>query len=231
MWLQHWENYYWKKQCDEFILKCFKYWPQGYQRKFLKIYTFPSLEVNHFFLYRIFQFSSVQSRSRVQLFVTPWTVACHASLSITNPQSLLKHMSIESVVPSNHLILCRPLLLPSIFPSIRVFSDESVLRIRWPKYWSFSFSISPSNEYSGLISFRKDWLDFQSKGLSRVFSSTTQIRHDYSYIPPHTTPPGHHLRLGSLSYIATSHHLTPDHLCKYVDATVPFISLSPATTV
>ena len=89
---------------------------------------------------------------------TPWTAAHQASLSITNPQSLLKLMSIESVMPSNHLILCRPLLLPpSIIPSIRVFSNESVLRIRWPKYWSFSFNISPSNEYSGLISFRIDW--------------------------------------------------------------------------
>ena len=104
--------------------------------------------------------SSVQSLSRVQLFETPWTAACHAFLSITNSQSLLKLMSIESVMPSNHLILCHHLLLlPSIFPSIRVFSSESVLCIRWPKYWSFSFSISPSNEHSGLISFRMDWLD------------------------------------------------------------------------
>ena len=100
------------------------------------------------------QFSSVQSLSRVQLFATPWTTARRASLS------LLKLMSIESVMPSNHLILCHPLLLPpSIFPSIRVFSNESVLHIRWPKYWSFSFSISLSNEYSELIFFRMDWLD------------------------------------------------------------------------
>ena len=105
-------------------------------------------------------FSSVQSLSRVQLFATPWTVARQASLSITNSQSLLKLVSIESVLPSNHLILCCPLLLlPSVFPSIRVFSNESALHIRWPKYLSFSFSISPSNEYSGLISFRMDWLD------------------------------------------------------------------------
>ena len=104
-------------------------------------------------------FSSVQSLSHVRLFVTPWTAAGQASLSITNSRNSLKLMSIESVMPSNHLILCHPLLLlPSIFPSIRVFSNESVLRIR-PKYWSFSFSISPSNEYSGLISFRMDWLD------------------------------------------------------------------------
>ena len=104
--------------------------------------------------------SSVQSLSHVWLFATPWAAARQASLSIANSQSLLKLMSIESVMPSNHLIFCCPLLLPpSIFPSIRVFSNESALRIRWPKYWSFNFSISPSNEYSGLISFRMDWLD------------------------------------------------------------------------
>ena len=106
------------------------------------------------------QFSSVQSLSHVRLFETPWTAARQASLSITNSWSLLKLMFIESVRPSNHLILCHPLLLPpSIFPRIRVFSNESVLCIRWPKYWSFSFSISPSNEYSLLISFRMDWFD------------------------------------------------------------------------
>ena len=98
--------------------------------------------------------------SHVQLFVTPWTAACQASLSITNSRSLLKLMSIESVMPSNHLILCHPLLLlPSMFPSIRVFSNESVLHIRWPKYWSFSSNTSPSNEHSGLISFRMNWLN------------------------------------------------------------------------
>ena len=120
-----------------------------------------------------------QSLSHVQLFVTPWTAACLSSLSITNSQSLLKLTSIESVMPSNHLILCRPLLLPlSIFPSIRIFSSESVLHIRGPKYWSFSFSISPSNEYSGLISFRwTGWISLQSKGLSRVFSSPTVQKH------------------------------------------------------
>ena len=102
---------------------------------------------------------SVQSLSRVRLFATPWTAARQGSLSIANSRSLLKLMSIESVMPSNHLILCHPLLLPpSIFPSIRVFSSEAALGIRWPKYWSFSFSISPSNEYSGLVSFRMDWL-------------------------------------------------------------------------
>ena len=106
------------------------------------------------------QFSSVQSLSHVPLFATPWTAACQASLSINTSPSLLKPSSIESVMPSNHLTLCRPLhLLPSVFPSIRVFSKESVLCIRWPKCWSFSFSISHSNEYSGLISFRMDWLD------------------------------------------------------------------------
>ena len=127
---------------------------------------------------------TVQSLSHVQLFATPWTAAGQASLSITNSQSLRKLMSIESVMPSSHLILCCPLLLPpSIFPNIRVFSNESVLRIRWPKYWSFSFSISPSNECSGLISFRKlgltGWISLQSKGLSRVFSNTTVQKHQF----------------------------------------------------
>ena len=107
-----------------------------------------------------YQFSSVQSLSHIRLFATPWTTACQASLSITNSWSLLKLMSIELVMPSNHLILCCPLLLlPSIFPSIRIVSNESVLCISCPKYWSFSFSISPSNDYSGLISFRIDWFD------------------------------------------------------------------------
>ena len=106
------------------------------------------------------QFSSVQSLSRIRLFATPWTAARQASLSITNSQSLPKFMFIESVMPSSHLILCHPLLLlPSIFPSIRVFSNESAFSIRWPKNWNFSFNISPSNEYSGLISSRIDWLE------------------------------------------------------------------------
>ena len=114
----------------------------------------------HTHIYIYTYISSVQSFSLVWLFVTPWTTASQASLSITNSLSLLKLMSIESVMPSNYPILCHPLLLlPSIFPSIRVFSNESVLHIRWTKYWSFSFSISPSNEYSGLISFRMDWFD------------------------------------------------------------------------
>ena len=108
----------------------------------------------------VHQFSSVQSFSRVRLFATPWTVACQASLSIINSWSPPKPMPTESVMPSNHLILCRPLLLlPPILPSIRVFSNESALRIRGPKYWSFSYSISPSNEYSRLIPFRIDWFD------------------------------------------------------------------------
>ena len=121
------------------------------------------------------QFSSV---SRVQLFATPWTAARQASRSITNSRSLFKFKSIESVMPSNHLILCRPLLLPpSIFPSIRAFSNESVLLIRWPKYWSFSFSISPSNEHSGLTSFRMDQLDHLV--VSRVFSNTIVQKHQF----------------------------------------------------
>ena len=116
---------------------------------------------------------SAQLLSRVQLFVSPWTAARQASLSITNSQSLLKLTSIELVMPSNHLIHCHPLfLLPSIFPSIRVFSNESVLCITWRNYWSFSFSISPSDEYSGLITFRLDWLDLLAD-LSRVFPNTT----------------------------------------------------------
>ena len=125
--------------------------------------------------------SSVQLLSRVQLFATPLTVACQASLSFTNSRSILKLMSIESAMPSNHLIPCRPLLLqPSVFPSIRVFSNESVLCIRWPKYWSFSFSIRPSNEYSGLISFRMDWLDLLAvqgtlKSLLRHHSSKASV--------------------------------------------------------
>ena len=125
--------------------------------------------------------SSVQSLSHVRLFATPWTTARQASLSITNSRSLLKVISIESVMPSTHLILCYPLpLLPSIFPSIRVFSNESALCIRWPKYWSFSFNISPFNEHSGLISLEwTGWISLQSKGLSRVFSNTTVQKHQF----------------------------------------------------
>ena len=125
--------------------------------------------------------SSVQSLSRVWLFATPWTAAHQTSLSITSSRSLLKLMSTESVMPPNYLILCCPLPLPpSIFLNIRVFSNESVLCIRWPKYWSFSFSINPSNEHSGLISFRMDWLELLlSRGLSRVFSNTTVQKHQF----------------------------------------------------
>ena len=118
-------------------------------------------------------FSSVKSLSHVRLFVTPWTAVCQSSLSITNTWSLLKLMSIELVMPSNHLILCHPLLFPpSIFPSIKVFSNELALPIRWPKYWSFSFSISPSNDYLGLISFRMDWLDLLA--VQRMLKSLLQ---------------------------------------------------------
>ena len=135
----------------------------------------------------VIQFSSVQSLSCVRLFATPWTAAHQASLSITNSRSSLRLMSIESVMPSSHLILCRPLLfLPSIFPSIRVFSNESALHIRWPKYSSFSFSISPSNEYSGLISLRMDWLDLlavqgtlQSSPESSNFMAEVNICSDF----------------------------------------------------
>ena len=116
----------------------------------------------------------IQSLSHVRFFATPWTAARQASLSFTISWSLLKLLSIESVMPSNHLIFCHPLLPPSIFPSIRVFSNESVIRICWPKYWNFSFRFSPSSEYSGLISFRTDWL-----GLSRIFSSTTMGKHPF----------------------------------------------------
>ena len=131
--------------------------------------------------------SPVQSLSRVRLFATPWTASHQASLSITNSWSLPKLMSIESVMPSNYLILCCPLLLLfSIFPSIRVFSNDSVLRIRWPKYWSFSFSISPSNEYSGLIFFRMDWLDLLAvqgtlKSLLQQHSSKASIMNSSNF--------------------------------------------------
>ena len=146
----------------------------------------------------VHQFSSVQLLSRVRVFVTPWTAAHQVSLSITNSQSFLKLMSIESVMSSNHLILCHPLLLlPSIFPSIRVFSNESALCIRWPKYWSFSFSISPSNEHPGLVSFRMDWLDLLAvqgtlKSLLQHHSSKASIlRHSAFFMVqlshPHMT--------------------------------------------
>ena len=136
-------------------------------------------------------FSSIQSLSRVCLFATPWTEACQASLSITNSQSLPKLMSIESVMLSNRLILCHPLLLlPPIFPSIRVFSNKLALCIRWPEYWSFSFNTSSSN--SGLISFRMDcWISLQSKGLSRVFSNTTVQKHQFFRAQPSSQSNSH----------------------------------------
>ena len=129
----------------------------------------------NFLMFQMHQFNSVQSLSHVWLFVTPWTTAHQASLSVTSSWSLLKLMSIELVMPSNHLILCLPLLLlPSIFPSIRVFMKESALCIKWPKYWSFSFNISPSNEHSELISFRMHWLDLLAvQETLKVFSNTT----------------------------------------------------------
>ena len=138
------------------------------------------------------QFQFQFSRSVVS-FGTPWIVACQTSLSITKSWNLLKFMSIESVMPSNHLILCRPLLLPpSIFPSIRIFSNESVLHIRWPKYWNFSFSISPSNEYSGLISFKMDWLDLLAvqgslKSVLKDHSSKASILHSKLLYTPSLT--------------------------------------------
>ena len=166
-------------------------WPSlHFKDKVLYLITFLSATN-----YIITSLSSVQSLSRVLHFATPWTVACQASWSITNSLSLLKLMSITLVMSPNHLILCRPLLLLTlIFPSIRVFSNESVLCIRWPKYWSFSFSISPSSEYSGLISFRMDWLDLlavqgtlksllqhhiNSSALSFLYSPTLTSIHDY----------------------------------------------------
>ena len=140
--------------------------------------------------------SSVQLLSRVQLFAMPWTAARQASLSVINSQSLLRLTSIELVMPSNHLILCHPLLLPpSVFLSIRVFSNESVLRIRWVKYWSFSFNISPSSEYSGLISLGwTGWVSLLCKGLTRVFSNTTVQKHQFF---------GAQLSLWSYSHIHT----------------------------
>ena len=131
------------------------------------------------------QFNSVQSLSCVQLFATPWTTARQASLSITNSRTLFKLTSIESVMPSNHLILCRPLLfLPSIFPSIRVFSSESAHHFRWPKYRSFSFSISPFNEYSGLISFRMEWFDLLA--VQGTLKSLLQHHSSKASILPHS---------------------------------------------
>ena len=136
----------------------------------------------------LFQFSSVRSLSCVWLFVTPWTAAHQASLSLTNYWSLLKLMSIESVIPSNHLILCHTLLLlPSIIPSIRVFSNESIILIRWPKYWSFSFNINPSNEHPGLIAFRMDWMDSQESSPTPQFKSINSSVLSFLYSPTLTS--------------------------------------------
>ena len=159
-------------------------------------------------------FSSVQSLSRVWFFVTPWIVAHQASLSITNSRSLLKLMSIESVMPSNHLILCCPLLLsPSIFPSIRVFSNESVLHIRWPKCWSFSFSISPSNEYSGLISFRMDWLDL----LAVQGTLKSLLQHHSSKAPI--------FWCSAFFIIQLSHlYIFPKLICKFIAILIPLLT-------
>ena len=180
------------------------------------------------FLEEISQFSSVQSHSHVWLFATPWTAAAQASLSITNSWSLLKLMSIELVMPSNHLILCHPLLPPSIFPRIRVFSNESVLRIRWPKYWSFSFSISLSNEYSGLISFRMDWLDLLAvqqtlKSLLQHHSSKASVLQrsaffmvqlSHSYLTP-----GKIIALTRQTFIGIAHiYWTPSRAYAYCKA-------------
>ena len=175
------------------------------------------------------QFSSVQSLSRVRLSATPWTAARQASLSITNSRSPPKPMSIESVMPSNHLILCYPLLLlPSIFPSIRVFSNESAFRIRWPKYWGFSFNICPSNEHPGLISFRMDWLDLlavqgtlksipqhHSSKASILWSSAffiVQLSHPYMTTGK-TTTTTQIIDIITLhwSYLITCLHLLPDY--------------------
>ena len=141
----------------------------------------------------MYQIRSDQSLSRVRLFATPWIAACQDSLSITNSRSSLRLTSIESVMPSSHLILCRPLLLlPPIPPSIRDFSNQSTLRMRWPKYWSFSFSIIPSKEIPGLISLEwTGWISLQSKGLSRVFSNTTVQNHQFFGTQPSSQSNSH----------------------------------------
>ena len=149
---------------------------------FLSLKSFRFVEILHIpWILILFGYHSVQSLSCVWLFATPWIAACQASLSITNFQSSPKLLSIKLVMPSNHLILCRPLLLlPPIPPSIRVFSNESTLRMRWPKYWSFSFSITPSNEHPELISFRMDWLDLLAvQGTLKIFSNTTVQEHQF----------------------------------------------------
>ena len=179
----------------------------------------------------MYEIRSVQSLSRVRLFVTPWTVARQASLSITNSRSLLRLMSIEPVMPSNHLIFCCPLLLlPSIFPSIRVFSNDSVLRIRWPKYWSVSFSISPSNEYPGLISFRMDWLDpldvqATLKSLLQHHSLKVSIlRHSAIFIVQHSHPyrnTGKTIALTRWTFVGKVMYLLLNNLSRFVITFLP----------
>ena len=176
-------------------------------------------------------FQSFQLFSRFLLFATPWTAARQASLSVTNSRSLLKLMFMESVMPSNHLILCHPLLfLPSVFPSIRVFSNESVLRIRWPKYWSFSFSISPFSEYSGLISFRIDWLDLLAvqgmvKRLLQHHSSKASILwHSAFFIVQLSNPymtPGNTIALTRQTFVGKVISLLFNMLSRLVIAFLP----------
>ena len=176
------------------------------------------------------QFSSIRSLSRVRLFATPWIAACQASLSITNSQSPPKPMSIELVMPSNHLILCHPLfLLPSIFPSIRVFSNESALHIRWPKYWNFSFNIGPSNEHPGLI-FRMDWLDLLAvqgtlKSVLQHHSLKASIlQHSAFFIVQLSHPymtTGKTVALTSLTFVGKVMSLFFNMLCRLVMTFLP----------
>ena len=176
-------------------------------------------------------FSSIQSLSCAQLFATPRTAACQASLSITNSQSLLRLTPIESVMPSNHLILCRPLLLlPSIFPSIRVFSSESALHIRWAKNWSFSFNISPSNEHPGLISFRMDWLDLLAvqgtlNSLLKNHSSKASILHCSVFFIVQLSHPymttGKTIALARWTFVDKAMSLLFNMLCRLVITSLP----------
>ena len=160
--------YIYKRQKQKHIQQLYS-WNNRWMDKYIGVYPYNGI------------FSSIQLLNRIQLFATPWITAHQASLSITSSQSSLKLMSTKSMMPSSHLILCHPLLLlPPIPPSIRVFSNELTVHMRWPKYWSFGFTIIPSNKHPGLISFRMDWLDLLAvKGLSRVFSNTTVQKHQF----------------------------------------------------